>query len=491
MADLDNDRVGDLEVGVVGTGSMGAGMTLLFSEHGHKVGCYDYDRDAVQNVLRQAKEDKVVDEKLVHGYTSLDKMVGAFPKASGGDQGKPRIFVLSLPHGKAVDGIEDELLPRLEKGDIVIDGGNEWWEETERRQDKAAKKGVEWIGMGVSGGYQAARHGPSMSPGCTEEAYKIVEPYLKKWAAKTPDGTPCVLRMGPDVKMIHNGIEHAHLSILCEIRSLLHDQLGLSNDEIADIFESWSKSGPLRGNFLVGIGYRGLRFKEGDGLDEPDGIVEGFEDKEIANRHVAAPAIAASHQLRVISANKFERTEVAKNLRIPKPGHPNLSEKEKKEILEAMEPAVYGAILGAFVQGLEIISKASKVQVRYEDQRHDDIDKVAEMGHAIADFLAPLLKPFHPSKPLNLLQEIPKLSAELSKTYAPLKKVYAFAVETDSVAMALGASVEWMKAVGGKNLPTDFEEMELDYFGHHNYDLKKKPVKGSAKGQYHTEFQST
>ena len=130
-------------------------MTLLFSEHGHKVGCYDYDRDAVQNVLRQAKEDKVVDEKLVHGYTSLDKMVGAFPKASGGDQGKPRIFVLSLPHGKAVDGIEDELLPRLEKGDIVIDGGNEWWEETERRQDKAAKKGVEWIGMGVSGGCES------------------------------------------------------------------------------------------------------------------------------------------------------------------------------------------------------------------------------------------------------------------------------------------------------------------------------------------------
>ena len=127
-------------------------MTLLFSEKGHKVGCYDYDKEAVQNVLREAKEDKMVDEKLVHGFTSLDKLVGSFPKGSGGDKKIPRIFVLSLPHGKAVDGIEDGLLPRLEEGDIVIDGGNEWWEDTERRQRKAAEKGVKWVCMGVSGG---------------------------------------------------------------------------------------------------------------------------------------------------------------------------------------------------------------------------------------------------------------------------------------------------------------------------------------------------
>lgn len=138
-------------VGVI-TESTFQGMTLLFSEHGSKVGCYDYDGAAVKSVLREAEEDKGVDENLVHGFTSLDKLVGAFPKGSGGDRNKPRIFVLSLPHGKAVDGIADELLPRLEKGDVVIDGGNEWWEDTERRQRKAAEKGVEWVGMGVSGG---------------------------------------------------------------------------------------------------------------------------------------------------------------------------------------------------------------------------------------------------------------------------------------------------------------------------------------------------
>ena len=123
-----------------------------------------------------------------------------------------------------------------------------------------------------------------MSPGGSKSAYDSVEKYLKQWAAKTPQGEPCVEYIGPGgsgnyVKMLHNGIEHAHLSILCEARALLHDQLGMSNDEIAKLFEKWDKSGPLRGNFLVGIGFKGLRFKEGDGISDSQGIVEKIEDK--------------------------------------------------------------------------------------------------------------------------------------------------------------------------------------------------------------------
>ena len=134
-------------------------MTLLFSEHGSRVGCFDTDKEAVQTVLKQAKEDKVVNEKLVHGFSSLDKLVEAFPTGTSTsntslmiDGKKPRMLVLSLPHGKPADGILEELLPRLSKGDIVIDAGNEWWADTERRQAKAGEKGINWVGMGVSGG---------------------------------------------------------------------------------------------------------------------------------------------------------------------------------------------------------------------------------------------------------------------------------------------------------------------------------------------------
>jgi 6-phosphogluconate dehydrogenase len=121
---------------------------MLFAEHGSVVGCFDKDPEPVKKILKTAKETDSVDNAKVHGFSSLEKLVNAFPE----DNSKPRIFVLSLPHGKPVDGIADELLPLLSKGDIVIDGGNEWWEATERRQKKAEEVGVEWVGMGVSGG---------------------------------------------------------------------------------------------------------------------------------------------------------------------------------------------------------------------------------------------------------------------------------------------------------------------------------------------------
>lgn len=140
-------------------------MTLLFSEHGSRVGCFDTDQEAVKTVLQQAKDDKVVDESLVHGFSSLDKLVDAFPSgesrilrrdlAEDLDGKVPRILVLSLPHGKAADGVLESLESRLSKGDIVIDAGNEWWADTERRQAKAATKGIRWVGMGVSGGCES------------------------------------------------------------------------------------------------------------------------------------------------------------------------------------------------------------------------------------------------------------------------------------------------------------------------------------------------
>jgi 6-phosphogluconate dehydrogenase len=136
-------------------------MTLLFAEHGSTVGCFDKSPDAVKAILKTASNTDSVPNERVHGYSSLKKLVGAFPKDEGNDgsgERKHRIFVLSLPHGDVPDSIADELLPLLDKGDIIIDGGNEWWEATERRQRKAKEYGVEWVGMGVSGGCECMRH---------------------------------------------------------------------------------------------------------------------------------------------------------------------------------------------------------------------------------------------------------------------------------------------------------------------------------------------
>ncbi|KAL7421784.1 hypothetical protein Q5752_003555 [Cryptotrichosporon argae] len=510
MAEIDNESVKDVQVGMIGGGSMGGGMTLLFAEHGGTVGVYDYSVDAVKKVLAQAKADEAVDEAKVHGFSSLDKLLGSF--AAGGS----RILVLSLPHGKAVDSVLDDLDGKLQRGDIVIDAGNEWWADTERRQARVKQWGVDWVGMGVSGGYQAARHGPSMSPGCTDETYEKIKGHLEKWCARTPDGDPCVRRMGPGgaghyVKMLHNGIEHAHLSILAEIHGLLEHQLGLTNFEIADLLESWttSKTHPLRGNYLIDIGYKALRFTKGDGIEDKRGIVERIEDKvtqdvdlsegtgtwstrEMADRHVAAPAIAASHQLRVISGNKFERLGVTKNFVVPQPAKPSpLEGKAKDDFLEDVRQAVYGGILGAFVQGLELITRASTDQkwgVKLTDCLLIWRAGCIIQSDGITAFLYPLLERFGPNEPLNLLKDVPELAKELAMTYAATKRVYAYAVDQDAVAPALGATLEWFKAIGGRQLPTDFEEMELDYFGHHNYDIKGQAEPGHEKGKHHTEF---
>lgn len=147
-------------------------MTLLFSEHHGHVGCYDYDKKAVQGVMDQAKKDDTVDASLVHGFTSLEKLVKAFPQ----DGNKPKILVLSLPHGKPVDAVQKELLPLLSKGDIVIDAGNEWWESTERRQKLAKEHGVEWVGMGVSGGCKPVCRRDLLTrnrPGCSAWTFDV------------------------------------------------------------------------------------------------------------------------------------------------------------------------------------------------------------------------------------------------------------------------------------------------------------------------------
>ncbi len=172
------------EVGIIGMGSMGGGMALLFSQHGSRVACFDVKTDMLMAVLERAKEDKDIDEYYVHGYDSLEKLLRSFKR------GHPRVLVFSLPHGPIVDTVISQIEPYLAQGDIILDCGNEWWEDTERRQGRALARGVIYFGCGVSGGYQAARHGPSMSPGGDKSAYAALKPLLEKWSAKTPSGEP-------------------------------------------------------------------------------------------------------------------------------------------------------------------------------------------------------------------------------------------------------------------------------------------------------------
>lgn len=227
---------------MIGCGSMGGGMALLFAEHGVQVSLQDPSEAAMDKIVEQAKQATTVPDGAVRKYSDYESLCASLDS--------PKVFVFSLPHGSVGDMVLGGLMPYLDKGDIIIDAGNENWQNTERRQGKCYTRGVRYIGMGVSGGYQAARQGPSMCPGGDDESLDIVLPLLKKVAAKDKNGVPCVGKAGTGgsghyVKMIHNGIEHGMISAVSEAYDIMKKGLGMSNDEIGKVFEQWNEEGGL------------------------------------------------------------------------------------------------------------------------------------------------------------------------------------------------------------------------------------------------------
>ena len=225
---------------MIGCGSMGGGMALLFAEHGITVLLNDPSEDTVDKLLDTAEHDGIRKRLEKHlDYADLCKSLD-----------KPKVFVFSLPHGNVGDSVVEGLHPFLEKGDLIIDASNENWKNTQRRQGKLVPQGVFYVGMGVSGGYQAARRGPSMCPGGEDRALDMVLPLLRKVAAKDTRGKPCVGRCGMGgsghyVKMVHNGIEHGMMSAQSEAWQIMNLCLGMSYDEIADEFARWNTHGEL------------------------------------------------------------------------------------------------------------------------------------------------------------------------------------------------------------------------------------------------------
>jgi 6-phosphogluconate dehydrogenase len=219
---------------------MGGGMALLFAEHDVTVYLEDPSEEQVNSVIENAKKDGIGHKMEKHQHyqemcQSLDS---------------PKVFVFSLPHGYVGDKVVDGLQQYLDPGDIIIDASNENWQNTQRRQGKLAAQGVRYIGMGVSGGYQAARRGPSMCPGGDKEALELVIPLLEKVCAKDAKGRPCVGNVGTGgcghyVKMVHNGIEQGMMSAVAEAFQIMNISLGMTYDEIAEEFAKWNADGEL------------------------------------------------------------------------------------------------------------------------------------------------------------------------------------------------------------------------------------------------------
>ncbi|PCH39465.1 6-phosphogluconate dehydrogenase decarboxylating [Wolfiporia cocos MD-104 SS10] len=495
------------KIGVIGAGSMGSNMAMLFAENGLHVSVFDVKAQNIDNLAPVFRDGL---EPELHSRIVSYKEYPPFLDSLGGAN-VPKLFVLSIPHGSAADKVLEDIDNYLCTGDVILDGGNEWYENAQRRQKALQPRGISYISMGVSGGYQSARRGPSISPSGDRDALQKVLPLLERFAAKDPKtGQPCVANLGPAgcghyVKMVHNGIEQGILGIVNEAWEIMYKCLHIDLDEISEIFGKWGEEGELRRNFLINIG------AEICGRHHPDGppshVVNEVQDKvvqdaddsegtgiwsvmEAARRHVSAPTIASAHFFRIASADRAQRLMVVHNLgeSIGAARKQHVEDAARGEFLEDLRLAVYCATLASFAQGLNLIARASEDEGWGVDLA--SCIRIWREGciirsEYIADLLQPLLE--KEGKVTNVLT-LKRVGEEVARTIPALRRVVQRTLEWNAHIPTLSASLEYYKYCAGKHLPSQFMEAELDYFGAHSYDKKSEGAGEVKKGKHHVEW---
>jgi len=434
---------------------MGSGMGSLFAEHGIEVILEDPSEEALDHVIELGKKAGIGDK--LSKAKSYKEICDALDS--------PRVFVFSLPHGIA-DRVLKELVPLLSKGDIILDGGNEHWQNTERRQGWCFTKGIRYIGMGVSGGYQAARAGPSMCPGGDDASLDLVMPLLQKVAAKDKNGKPCVGKAGSGgaghyVKMIHNGIEHGMMSAIAEAWQLMDVGFGLSYDEIGDVFAKWNEDGPFRGTFLISIGAEICKARDKEGT-QVLGVVEDkvvqdvtseegtgvWANEEAIHQHVSAPTLNIAHDLRLASAFRGLRKRAKETLGTEfSPQKLDIPADQKEGWIEDMEKATYLACLASYIQGINVIEEAGR-----EKQWTINFKDVLQIWRAgciiqhdyLAEKLEPIFDRYKDKDTMNLFFE-PTIAADIKDYFSSLRSIVGLAVANDHIVPALSASLEYLK----------------------------------------------
>ena len=452
------------QIGVVGMAVMGKNLALNIESRGNTVAIFNRTGSKTKAVVEEHP-----DKKLVPSY-KIEDFVASLEK--------PRRIIMMVKAGAGTDAVIKELLPLLDKGDVLIDGGNTFFEDTMRRSAELDKSGINFIGMGVSGGELGALHGPSLMPGGQKEAYDLVAPILEAISAKAEDGAPCVTYIGPNgaghyVKMVHNGIEYGDMELIAESYNLMRNLLGLDVKEMADIFSEWNK-GELD-SYLIDITADILTRKDDLGSDKPivDMILDRAGNKgtgkwssqSALELGVPQSVITESVYARYISAMKQERVEASKVL--PKPVA-NVSV-DKKEAIEMIRKALYFSKLMSYAQGFE--------QLRFASEKYDwklqygDLAKIWRAGCIIrARFLQNITDAYNKKPDLqNLLLDDYFLN--IAKNYQEsVRDLVGVAVKAGAPVPGFSAAISYYDSYRSAVLPANLTQAQRDYFGAHTYE---------------------
>lgn len=461
--------------GMIGLGVMGRNLLLNMADHGFAVVGFDLDGQKTSLL-----ESSATPGTTVKGFNTLAEMVQSLEK--------PRKMMMLVPAGKPVDDVIHSLLPLLEKGDIVIDGGNSHYTDTLRRVTFMEEKGFHFMGVGISGGEQGARTGPSIMPGGDPEAYKDVQPILEAVAAKV-NGEPCVAHLGKGaaghyVKMVHNGIEYAIMQLISETYDLLHRGLGLDNDELSKTYRNWN-DGDLQ-SFLVEI-TRDIFLKKDDKTDNR--LVDMILDKagakgtgkwtsqDAMDLGVPIPVIDMAVNMREISAYKDERTQAAALYKTPSSDIPV----PKEVFIQQVQDALYFAVIISYAQGLAQLHIASK-----ELDMDIPMPQVVKVWRGGCIIRSSLLEIFftafqkNPALPNLLLEK--DVAQLLQGKKQNLRNVIIHAIHMGYPVAGLMAALSYFDAYRSERMPTNLIQAQRDYFGAHTYQRIDEP------GTFHTEW---
>lgn len=453
------------QIGVVGMAVMGRNLALNIESRGYSVALYNRTGSKTEEVLAENP-----DKNLLGTYT-VEEFIDSIEK--------PRRIVMMVQAGRGTDATIQSLLPHLDKGDILIDGGNTFFEDTIRRNNELANSGINFIGAGVSGGEEGALKGPSIMPGGQKEAYALVAPILEQIAAKAEDGTPCVTYIGSDgaghyVKMVHNGIEYGDMQLIAESYDLMQNILGLSVDEMADIFKEWNE-GELD-SFLIEITADILTRKDDLGTGKPvvDVILDAAGNKgtgkwtsqSALDLGVPLPLITESVFARYISAYKEERVAASKVL--PKPEVTPYTG-DKAELVEKIRQALYFSKIMSYAQGFAQLRSASK---EYNwDLPFGEIAKIWREGCIIrARFLQKITDAYEKDNDIaNLLLD--EYFSEITAKYQQaVRDVVALAVQSGVPVPTFASAIAYFDSYRSDRLPANLIQAQRDYFGAHTYE---------------------
>ena len=455
------------QIGVIGLAVMGKNLALNIESRGFTVGVYNRHRNRTDEMMRDHS-----DKKLVPSYT-IEDFVNSLEK--------PRRILMMVKAGAGTDAVIDQLLPLLDKGDVLIDGGNTNFHDTMARNAKLDKSGINFIGMGVSGGELGALHGPALMPGGQKEAYDLVAPILTQIAAKAKDGKPCVTYIGPNgaghyVKMIHNGIEYGDEELIDESYNIMRNVLGLSVPEMADIFAEWNK-GELD-SYLIEITADILSRQDDLGSGKP--IVDMILDRG-ANKGTGkwssetaldggAPqsVITEAVYARYISMMKKERVAASKVL--PEDVEKvNLTDEEKQEYIEKIRQALYFGKVMSYAQGFE--------QMRIDGQRYDwnlkfgELAQIWREGCIIrAQFLQKITDAFAKNPDLDNLLLDDYFKEIAGKYQKAIREVVAMSIKAGIPVPAFAAAINYYDSYRAEVLPANLLQAQRDYFGAHTYE---------------------